>query len=86
VAPELLAHARAQARVGGESFQRGAGRPARALKKQFQDAGVPVWARQGPLLWAADQLVWVPGLGVDARAMAAPGQVQWALEWVFDGA
>lgn len=86
VAPELLASAHAQARVGGESFQRGAGRPARALKKQFQDAGVPVWARQGPLLWAADQLVWVPGLGVDARAMAAPGQVQWALEWVFDGA
>ncbi len=85
LSPAWLADARVQAREGGESFQLGAGRPARALKKQFQDLGVPAWARQGPLLWAGDRLLWVPGLGVDARVMAEPGAEQWALEWVPEG-
>lgn len=69
-------------RMGGEQFQAGAGRPPRSLKKQFQDLGVPAWQRVGPLVFAGDQLVYVPGLGIDARAQAAEGVPQWAIEWL----
>lgn len=68
-------------RQGGERFQMAQGRPARSLKKQFQMQGVPAWAREGPLVWANGQLVFVPGLGVDARAWAAPGQAQVQISW-----
>jgi tRNA(Ile)-lysidine synthase len=52
------------------------------LKKQFQSAGVPVASRAGPLLWATDgRLLWVPGLGADARAWAAPGAPALRLRW-----
>lgn len=84
VSPGLLAHARALARCGGEQFQMGPGRPPRALKKQFQSLGVPEWLRHGPLIWAEGQLVFVPGLGVDARCLAPKGSAQWGLEWVAD--
>lgn len=61
-------------RTGGEQFQRAPGTPPRALKKQFQAAGVPAWQRQGPLLYdAAGALLFVPGLGLDARCAASPG-------------
>jgi tRNA(Ile)-lysidine synthase len=71
-----------QARRGGEQFQAGAGRPPRALKKQFQAAAVPAWHREGPLVYdTAGHLLFVPGLGMDARAWAEPGQPQWRLRW-----
>lgn len=82
VAPALLAQVSVRPREGGEQFQAGAGRPPRSLKKQFQALGVPAWCRQGPLLWAREQLVFVPGLGLDARCLAPSGEPQWALEWV----
>lgn len=69
-------------RQGGEQFQAGPGRPPRALKKQFQAAAVPAWAREGPLVYGAQgQLLFVPGLGMDARAWAEPGRPQWRLRW-----
>jgi tRNA(Ile)-lysidine synthase len=58
-------------RSGGERYQMGPGRPPRSLRKQFQGAGVPPWARDVPLFWAGEQLVFVPGLGIDARAGGA---------------
>lgn len=70
-----------RSRMGGERFQSHGRGVARALKKQFQAAGVPAWARVAPLLWRGDALVFVPGLGVDARALAPPGQAQWRLVW-----
>lgn len=76
-----LAHLELRARTGGERFQAGIGRPPRNLKKQFQAAGVPAWLRDGPLLYSGGQLVFVPGLGIDARLMALPGQPQLALVW-----
>jgi tRNA(Ile)-lysidine synthase len=83
VAADLLAHAQWQQRQGGERFQRAPGTPPRSLKKQFQAAGVPAWQRDAPLLFAADgRLLFVPGLGIDARAQAAPGAPQFALSWV----
>ncbi|MFG5408535.1 TilS substrate C-terminal domain-containing protein [Piscinibacter sakaiensis] len=62
------------------------GRPPRALKKQYQAAGVAAAARHGPLLWAGADLLFVPGLGLDARALAAPGEPQVALDWLPDEA
>lgn len=81
----LLQAARWQARQGGEQFQGQPGRPPRSLKKQFQAAGIPAWARGAPLLVAADgRLLFVPGLGTDVRALAVPGRPRVSLEWVAD--
>jgi tRNA(Ile)-lysidine synthase len=78
----LLRGACWQARNGSERFQRAPGTPARSLKKQFQAAGIPAWSRAAPLLVAADgQLIFVPGLGTDARALAAPGHPRVSLTW-----
>ncbi len=77
-----LKGAQARPRSGGEQFQAGPGRPARALKKQYQAMGVPQWCRGGPLIWSGAELVFVPGLGVDARCVAPEGEPQWGLEWV----
>jgi len=74
----------ASARSGGENFQLGPGRPPRALKKQYQSLGIAAWERAGPLLYAGGQLVFVAGLGIDARAWAPPGEPQLALRWVSD--
>jgi tRNA(Ile)-lysidine synthase len=64
-------------RSGGERLQPDARRPRRALKNLFQEAGVPPWERsRTPLLFCGDDLVWVPGLGIDARYQTeadAPG-------------
>jgi tRNA(Ile)-lysidine synthase len=79
-----LGHLSLQARGGGEQFQAGIGRPPRSLKKQFQAAGVPAWAREGPLIYSGGQLLFVPGLGIDARALAWPGQPQMRLTWLPD--
>jgi tRNA(Ile)-lysidine synthase len=76
-----LAHLELRAREGGEQFQAGIGRPARSLKKQFQAADIPEWERTGPLVYSGGQLVFVPGLGLDARVLALPGQPQLSLYW-----
>ena len=76
-----LAHLELRAREGGEQFQAGIGRPARSLKKQFQAADIPEWERNGPLIYSGGQLVFVPGLGLDARVLALPGQPQLSLHW-----
>ncbi len=82
VAQATLRQAQWHDRRGGERFQRAPGAPPRSLKKQFQAAGVPAWQRDAPLLFAADgRLLFVPGLGIDARALAAPGEPQFALSW-----
>ncbi len=66
---ERLARATCRVRQGGETFQRTPGSTRRALKKQFQAAGIPSWCRQAPLLWADARLLFVPGLGPDAEAV-----------------
>jgi tRNA(Ile)-lysidine synthase len=79
----LLVDAQWRPRSGAERFQRAADTPPRSLKKQFQAAGVPAWMRESPLLFAADgSLLFVPGLGTDARALARPGLPRVKLEWV----
>lgn len=78
----LLRDAQWRPREAAQQFQRAPATPPRSLKKQFQAAGVPAWSRDAPLLFSANgQLLFVPGLGTDARALAAPGQPRVSLSW-----
>ena len=76
-----LAHAELRPRQGGEQFQAGLLRPLRSLKKQYQAAQIPAWLRDGPLVYSGGQLVFVPGLGMDARVIGLPGQGMVVLSW-----
>jgi tRNA(Ile)-lysidine synthase len=79
----LLRHAQWRTREAAQQFQRAPGTPPRSLKKQYQAAGVPAWSREAPLLVSADgRLLFVPGLGTDARALSTPGQPRVSLAWV----
>lgn len=69
-------------RAGGERFQAGEGRPARPLKKQYQAAGLAAWQRDGPLVYSEGELLFVPGLGMDARRRARGHEPQMLLEWL----
>ncbi len=73
-----------RSRQGGEQFQRRPGGTARSLKKACQEAGIPSWERDGPLLFAGTRLLFVPGLGLDARCLAAQGEAQLAIRWCSD--
>lgn len=69
-------------RKGGERLQPDPRRPRRTLKNLFQEAGVPPWERDRlPLLTRGDDVVWVPGLGVDARYQAAKNAPGVLPEW-----
>jgi tRNA(Ile)-lysidine synthase len=69
-------------RSGGERLQPHARRPRRTLKNLFQEAGVPPAERNRlPLLYCGDDLVWVPGIGVDARYQASAGARGVVPEW-----
>ena len=62
-------------RQGGERFQVASNRPRRELKKLFQETGVAPWERDRlPLLCLGEQVIWVPGIGVDPAFAAAPGE------------
>jgi tRNA(Ile)-lysidine synthase len=77
----LLKACRLQMRQGGERFAREGGVP-RSLKKAFQAAGLDAWQRDAPLVFSGDRLLYVPGLGLDARCTAEPGRSRRRLEWV----
>jgi tRNA(Ile)-lysidine synthase len=77
-----LARLELRARSGGEQFQAGLGRPARSLKKQYQAAGIAESLRGGPLVFSGSHLVFVPGLGIDARVVGLPGQDLVSLDWL----
>ena len=84
IAPQRLLRCELRARCGGEQFQRAARSLPRGLKKQFQGADVPAWLRDGPLVYDAQQLLYVPGLGIDARAFAPLGAPMLGLRWFPD--
>jgi tRNA(Ile)-lysidine synthase len=73
---------RVRLRSGGERLQPDARRPRRTLKNLFQEAGVPPWQRERlPLLYRGDELVWAPGLGIDARYLSARKGSGFIPEW-----
>ncbi|MGH8749792.1 MAG: tRNA lysidine(34) synthetase TilS, partial [Burkholderiales bacterium] len=70
-----------RSRTGGERLQLDPRRPRRSLKNLFQEAGVPPWRRERPLLYCGEELVWVPGVGVAAGWRAARGERGVVPEW-----
>jgi tRNA(Ile)-lysidine synthase len=80
----IAAELEVRERRAGDRFQAGPGRPPRSLKLQYQAAAVPSWQRSGPILCHARIPVFVPALGVDARARAADGQAQVRVAWRID--
>jgi tRNA(Ile)-lysidine synthase len=69
-------------RAGGERLQPDARRPRRTLKNLFQEAGVPPWERgRVPMLVRGEDVVWVAGLGIDARYQAAKNAPGVLPEW-----
>jgi len=62
-------------RQGGERLRLHAGGPHRSLKNLMQELAIPPWQRERlPLLWCDGQLRWAAGIGLDADALAAPGE------------
>ncbi|MGB6055581.1 MAG: tRNA lysidine(34) synthetase TilS, partial [Burkholderiaceae bacterium] len=67
-------------RAGAERFKPAPNRPSKSLKQVFQENGIPPWQRARlPLVYLEQRLVFVGGIGMDARAAeASPGIV---LHW-----
>lgn len=87
VPPARLATVVLRPRQGGERFALAPNALPRSLKQQYQAQAVPVWARSGPLVFGTDgALLFAPGLGMEARAWAQPGEPGWALNWTPSGA
>ncbi len=83
IAAAHLRQVMVHARHGGERFRFEPRALPRNLKKQFQAREVPAWQRHVPLLSTpARQLLFVPGLGVDAAFRAPVGVPQLRLRWV----
>lgn len=69
-------------RRGGERFQPNVRRPRRELKKFLQEHGVPPWQREiMPLLWCGEELVWVPGIGIDCAWQCRVGEAGLLPSW-----
>lgn len=79
-----LSNVELRPREGGEQFQAHAKGLPRALKKCWQTAGIPAPQREGPLVYAEGRLLFVPGLGMDARWLGEPAEAQMALRWMPD--
>lgn len=62
-------------RQGGEKLKPNCARPRRTLKHLLQEAGIPPWQRERlPLIYSGEQLVAVPGIGVDCAFQASANE------------
>ena len=60
-------------RQGGEKFKIHPQRPRKSLKNLFQEASIPPWQRDLPLLYIGDELVAVAGIGISADWQTTQG-------------
>lgn len=68
-------------RRGGERIRLASDGPSRTLKNVFQEQGVPAWQRARlPIAYLDEQLLWVAGIGFDARATCRNGR-RYGLRW-----
>lgn len=71
-----------RSREGGERMRLGAARPSRSLKNLFQEAQIGVERRAWlPLLFCGEQLVWIPGIGIDVAFRAQRGEAGVEPRW-----
>jgi tRNA(Ile)-lysidine synthase len=71
-----------RARLGGERLQLAANRPARTVKNLLQEAQMPAWERSRvPFIYSGDTLACIPGVGVDHRFHAGPGEPSVEASW-----
>jgi tRNA(Ile)-lysidine synthase len=68
------------AREGGEKFKVDLKRPRRSLKNLYQEAAIPPWQRDAPLLYIGEELVAVAGIGISADWQTTEGP-RFSLEW-----
>jgi tRNA(Ile)-lysidine synthase len=61
------------ARDGGEKFKVHPQRPRKTLKNIYQEAGIPPWQRDLPLLYIGTELVAVAGIGISADWLTHQG-------------
>jgi tRNA(Ile)-lysidine synthase len=61
------------AREGGEKFKVDSRRPRRSLKNLYQEATIPPWQRDVPLLYIGEELVAVAGIGISADWQTTKG-------------
>ncbi|MGI9345788.1 MAG: tRNA lysidine(34) synthetase TilS [Gammaproteobacteria bacterium] len=86
LSPEYIANLQVRFRTGGEKFQLQGRTGHKSLSKYWQEQGIPPWRRSTiPLLYAADQLVAVAGLGISAEAAVQNQNGGYKLEWHPDG-
>lgn len=72
-------------REGGESLRLVAGGPRRTVRNLLQEAALPPWRRDRlPLLYLNQELVAVPGVGVDERLLPQPRAAGWRPVWCCD--
>jgi tRNA(Ile)-lysidine synthase len=70
----------ARPRVGSEKLQVKPNSPRKTLKNLFQEGAVPPWLRGAPLLYVADELIAVAGVGVSYPHLVYSGSRVWP-EW-----
>ena len=69
-------------RQGGERLRPDCNRPRRSLKNLLREASLPPWQRQRlPLIFSGEQLVCVPGIGVDCDFQATDDEQGLVVEW-----
>jgi tRNA(Ile)-lysidine synthase len=61
------------AREGGEKFKVDSKRPRKSLKNLYQEAAIPPWQRDVPLLYIGEELVAVAGIGISADWLVTEG-------------
>jgi len=72
-----------KSRTGGEKLKSLPDQPSRSLKYLFQKADIPHWERdQVPLVYANEQLVAVPNLGVQYEYQSKVGEVGYQIKWL----
>jgi tRNA(Ile)-lysidine synthase len=70
-------------RLGGEKIQIKPNTPRKTLKNLFQEADIPPWERQAPLLFIDGELIAVAGIGVSYSHLTTAGK-RVLPEWSYE--
>jgi tRNA(Ile)-lysidine synthase len=69
-------------RRGGERLQPASNRPTRTVKNLLQEASIAAWERDAlPFIYSGDTLACIPGVAIDHRYQAQPGEASVAPAW-----